>query len=150
MELSKFHPAGLALFAFARSSYLQSVSRGSNLAVFKSCNVSAMLGEVPALILVTSIKFVMEQPKSVRLKTIHSIYPDIMEAQGSRMLGDAIPLCCTFIERGCSAIVNYIVLYYKTLPARPPAWIFPNQKLISLLPWPKHNYYIRCVACIAY
>ena len=80
------------------------MSRGSNWAVFKSCNVSAMLGEVPAFGNVHQICH--EHPKSVSLKTIHSIYPVMMEleAQGSRMLGDAVPLCCTFIERGCPAI----------------------------------------------
>ena len=50
-------------------------------------------------------------------------------------------LCAVHLLNGMLYyIINYIVLYYKTLPARPPAWIFPNQKLISLLPWPKHNF----------
>jgi len=73
-------------FAFARSSHFQSWSGVSNQVVFKACNVSAR-----CLCSVTYIKFVMEQPKRVKRKTVHSI--DQVVIGGPRKeVKDIIPL----------------------------------------------------------
>jgi len=95
-ELLKYH----LLFCHSKGSPLLSWLGVSNPAHLKACNLFARLGEVPAYRNLHQ-GFVVEQPKTVSQKVIHSIDQFLMEAQGRNyfVVAEMLYLCAEFLDK---------------------------------------------------